>query len=86
MMDGFWGWWGAGAFFMLFCMVAMAWMMMGHGAHGSHTGQSYGQRVGGAERILADRLARGEIEIDEYERRLSALRQTELDRTEEVAP
>jgi putative membrane protein len=69
---------------MVICMAAMAWMMMGHG-HGSHTSGSHGHRPGGAQRILAERLARGEIDIDEYERRLTALRQAgELDRTEEV--
>ena len=86
MMDG-WGWWGPGVFFRVFCMVMMAWMMMGHGhgADGSHTSESYGHKPGEAERILAERLARGEIDVDEYERRLSALRgTTALDETEEV--
>ena len=78
-----WGWWGPGVFFMLICMVAMAWMMMGHGhgGHGSRTGE--GRGGGTAKRILADRLARGEIDIDEYERRLAALQRTgDLDQIE----
>jgi uncharacterized membrane protein len=65
-------------------MAALAWMTMGHG-HGSHTRRSHGHRPGGAQRILAERSVRGEIDIDEYDRRLTALRQAgELDRTEEV--
>jgi putative membrane protein len=81
-MWGSWGWWGPGVVFMVFCMGMMMWMMMshGHGSHGSHTGESHGPD--GAERILAERLARGEIDIEEYERRLAALQRTsELDRT-----
>jgi len=73
MMMSSWGWWGPGVFFMIFCMGMMMWMMMSHG-HGSHTGESHGP--GGAERILAERLARGEIDIEEYERRLAELRRT----------
>jgi putative membrane protein len=72
---------------MIICMVLMMRMMgHGHGSHGVHSGEgeSHGQR-GGAERILAERLARGEIDIDEYERRLAALRATtNLGRTKEV--
>lgn len=65
-------------------MAALAWMTMGHG-HGSHTRGSHGLRPDGTQRILAERLARGEIDMDEYNRRLSALRQAgEFDRTEQV--
>ena len=80
MMSGSWGWWGPGVIFMLFCMGMMMWMMMshGHGSHGSHTGES----PRGAERILAERLARGEIDTEEYERRLVAIRRSrETERT-----
>ena len=35
---------------------------------------SPGSPAGDAERVLADRLARGEIDTDEYERRLHTLR------------
>lgn len=51
-------------------MAAMARMTMGHG-HGSHTRGSHGHRPDGAQHILAERLARGAIDIDEYERRLT---------------
>jgi putative membrane protein len=60
----------------------MMWMMMshGHGSHGSHTAEPRGPA--GAERILAERLARGEIDTEEYERRRAALQRTrELDQT-----
>jgi putative membrane protein len=75
MMSGSWGWWGPGVVFMVFCMGMMMWMMMSHGgSHGSHTGETHGSP--GAERILAERLARGEIDIEEYERLLAELQQT----------
>lgn len=92
MMDDSWSWWAPGALFMVICMVAMAWMMMGHGGHGGHgshsspTEDSHGPTSGGAEGILAERLARGHIDLDEYERHLTALRQSQLDRTEELGP
>ena len=77
--DGSWGhgWWWSGlvmALFMAFCVVMMV-RMMGHGAHGSHTmGSSSGPGRDMPEHTLASRLASGEIDIDEYERRLAALR------------
>lgn len=43
------------------------------GSH--HTPQHPGPRLS-AEEILAERLARGEIEVDDYHRRLEALKQT----------
>lgn len=77
MMWG-WGagwWWLVGAGFMVICMVMMARMMggMGHGhsGHGSHG------RSDDPERTLANRLARGEINVEEYERLLAALRRTD---------
>jgi putative membrane protein len=70
---------------MILCMVMMGRMMghgHGHGSHGTHGGGASGQGSGGAERILAERLARGEIDIEEYERRLAVLQRTsEGDRT-----
>jgi uncharacterized membrane protein len=59
-----WGW--AGALLAVICMVVMA-RMMGHGGHSGH--RSHGSRHGGAgaaERTLANRLASGEIDVDEY--------------------
>ena len=89
-------WLAPAALLMVLCMAAMAGMMMGHGhghprdhvqGHDFYTSESHGHRSGTDEHILAERLARGEIDVDDYERRLSALRRThELDRTWEVAP
>jgi hypothetical protein len=51
------------------------------GSHETHGGRTAGDGSG-AERILAERLARGEIDIAEYERRLAVLQPTkEMDRT-----
>ena len=90
MGDGSWMWWGPGIFFMILCMVLMMSMMGSHGSHGSggsgssHGDESNGHASAGPERILAERLARGEIDVDEYERRLRVLKQSsELDRTKE---
>ena len=64
-----------GAAFMVFCMVMMVRMMgMGHSDHGGESGHA-GPRWGdGPERTLADRLAKGEIDVEEYERLLEAMR------------
>lgn len=82
MMSGSWGWWGPGVIVMFLCVGMMMWMMMSHdhGSHGSHTRESHGSA--GAERILAERLARGEIETEEYERRVAVIRRSrETERT-----
>ena len=74
MMWG-WGagwWWLVGAGFMVICMVIMG-RMMGH-AHSGHGGHG---RSDDPERTLADRLARGEIDVEEYERLLETLRRTD---------
>ena len=75
------GWWLFGAVFMIVCMVMMARMMMGHGMMGrgmsgpqSEESEHSGRNT--AERILADRLARGDIDVEEYERRQAALKRT----------
>ena len=71
-VDASWGWWLA-PLLIVACMFMMG-SMMGHGHHhGSHASRENRQGPG-AERILAERLARGEIDIDEYERRLAVLR------------
>jgi putative membrane protein len=76
MMQG-WGagWWLVGAVFMVFCMVMMVRMMgMGHWGHGGDSGHG---GTNEAERTLANRLAKGEIDVEEYERLLEALRRTD---------
>ena len=69
------GWWIFGALFMIVCMVVMARMMMGHGDHGDHAGTH--REPDTAEQTLDNRLARGEIDIEEYERLRQALRRTD---------
>jgi putative membrane protein len=77
------GWWFLAIPLMVVCMFMMMRMMgHGHGGHGAHTGEPPAHRSGGPERILAERLARGEIDVEEYERRLEALHPTsDLGRT-----
>lgn len=79
------GWWWVT--FMVVCMALMMLMMVSGGFRGSRwlswCGLG-GRRQRGPQRpeqTLADRLARGEIDVDEYERRLTAVRgASELDR------
>lgn len=79
--DGSWGhgWWWPGlivmAVFMIICMVMMA-RMMSHGVSRSHNARSEHPRRDVPERTLANRLASGEIDVDEYERLLDALQRT----------
>ena len=77
-------WWWPGllimAAFMVLCMVMMV-RMMSHGGHRSSAGAAPQDRPDTPERTLADRLARGEIDTEEYHRRLGALQgRSELDR------
>jgi putative membrane protein len=82
--NGSWGgggWWLFGGIFMLFCMWMMFRMMSHGGRHGSHghhgfdTGYQRERGSGRPEQILAERFARGEIDVEEYDRRLGVLRQ-----------
>jgi uncharacterized membrane protein len=76
--DGSWGhgWWWPGlivmAVFMIICMVMMA-RMMSHGMSRSHHANPRHPGHDAPERTLANRLASGEIDIDEYERLSDAL-------------
>jgi len=63
------------AVFMIICMAMMA-HMMSRGMPGSRFGNAEQRRPGGPERTLANRLASGEIDVEEYQRRLDALQQT----------
>lgn len=69
------GWWLLGAVFMVICMLMMGRMMggMGHG----HSGHGEHGSPDDPERTLANRLASGEIDIEEYHRLLEALRHTD---------
>jgi len=71
MMWGGSGWWWVGAVLVVVCMVMML-RMMSHG-HSGHDRSTHDGRTG-PERKLADRLASGEIDVDEYERLLEVLR------------
>jgi putative membrane protein len=72
------GWWLVGAVFMVICMVMMGrmmgGMMMGHG-HSAQSGHGHDGNEE-PERTLADRLAKGEIDVEEYNRLLETLRRT----------
>jgi hypothetical protein len=72
--------WGFGGLMFVVCIGFMIWMMMGHGGHGTmgHDmmgghGDAENPRTDTPERILANRLASGEIDVDEYDLRLKAL-------------
>ena len=84
MWNGAWFWLGPCLLLMVVCAVIMM-RMMGHGTHGTHgplQGTPGGRRAGEAEQILADRLARGDIDIEQYERRLETLQRTREQRKE----
>ena len=68
-------WWPFGAVFMIVCMVMMFRMMGACGMSGSRSYESERERPD-AERILANRLASGEIDVEEYERLRDALHRT----------
>jgi putative membrane protein len=76
------GWWWLALPLLMLCMVMMH---DGHTSHRARNGERPAQRTGGAERLLGERLVRGEIDNDEYESRVAALRSAAgLGRTEEV--
>ena len=68
--------WGVGIFFMVIFMAVMMWMMMGHGMFGSRGRESERQTRDTPERTLDNRFARGEIDVDEYQRRRAELQRT----------
>lgn len=68
-----WGWWFPGIFIMAFCVVMMVLMMGHHGSHGSGTHETGRHGRDAAERTLDNRLASGEIDVDEYKRLRDAL-------------
>jgi putative membrane protein len=69
MLGWHWSWWAWSL--MTVAMVAgwgaVLWLLAGLG----HPDPP--QEEDGAEGVLADRLARGEIDVDEYQRRIDAL-------------
>jgi putative membrane protein len=71
-MDGFgWGMMGMGWLMILIVGGLVVWAVVYTGSRSSSPSESSGTS---AERILADRFARGEIDTDEYKERLEELR------------
>ena len=70
------GWWFFGAVMMVICVILMGRMMLGHGPSSEQGHPSQNEGAAPEDR-LAERLASGEIDVDEYERRLDALRRTD---------
>ena len=66
---------GAGWSMILFA-VALPFLLIGIGLVVAEFRRAPGMPEADAERVLADRLARGEIETEEYEQRLRTLRAT----------
>ena len=75
--EGSWAWSWLAVPLMVVLVLMTGRMMLGRGhrhcADSGDTGDPAGRRSGGAERILAEQLARGDIDIDDYELRLGAL-------------
>lgn len=71
MMGWHWSWWAwtVMTLAMLAGWGALFWLIAGLGH------DRRGQVVDDPERTLADRLARGDIQVEEYQRRVDALRQ-----------
>ena len=79
-----WGWdgagWGWGLAMMLFMVVfwgAVIWLIVALARGGMRNWSQKGARD--AEQVLASRFASGEIDEDEYRKRLAVLRQSEHD-------
>ncbi|MFD9127187.1 SHOCT domain-containing protein [Kitasatospora sp. NPDC059571] len=80
---GGWGWVLPGITMLLFALVLVALLVLlwrvlarGGGRGGGPPAPHWGSApASGAEQLLAERLARGEIEVDEYRMRLAALRE-----------
>ena len=72
MWDWHGGWWWLtmGPVMALFWALVI-WLLVSYARPG---GRGDGSRSGDAERILAERYARGELDGDEYRRRLEDLR------------
>jgi putative membrane protein len=69
MMDGMGGWWmGAGSLVFILLLVVALLLVRQHDEPRNR------ERSRGATDILAERFARGEIDEDEYQSKLSALK------------
>lgn len=88
-MDGGAWWWIPMMLVMIAFWGAIIWLVVGlirrpnHGFHSAETGfnaapPALSPRVPTGQEILAERLARGEIEPDEYRQRMEVLKDTTL--------
>ncbi|MDH6193999.1 putative membrane protein [Mycobacterium frederiksbergense] len=79
MWDGGYGGWGwivtAGVLTLLFAVVIIGIVLAVRYLSGEHRGVAGAPQTRGAEDVLGERLARGEIDDDEYRRRMTALRE-----------
>jgi putative membrane protein len=76
MHDGGWGWWwllSLGVMLMLIALVVVLVVRITSPSQPRTPSAGLPPRTS-AEKVLADRMARGEIDTDEYRQRLSALR------------
>ncbi|MFD8637735.1 SHOCT domain-containing protein [Streptomyces sp. NPDC059533] len=72
---GGWGWIAMSLSMVLLVALAIAGVvLLLRGVDRSSSGQVQPPAAPSAEQVLADRFARGEIDEEEYERRLTALR------------
>jgi len=79
MWNGGWGWIGwiitAVVLVLIFAALIAAVVFAIRYLSGGHRGLGGSQRARGAEDVLAERFARGEIDADEYRQRVTLLRE-----------
>jgi putative membrane protein len=75
MMSGYW-WAGVFGMVLVVLVALSAWTIVGSTPLDAERSKQGAQQHESAEVVLAERLARGEIDIDEYHRRLEALKGT----------
>ncbi|PWI20744.1 hypothetical protein DI272_29850 [Streptomyces sp. Act143] len=78
-----WGWFAMSAGMIVFwaLLIALGVLLFRALARTDHTGATTGTPYSRPEELLAERFARGEIDEDEYHRRLTVLRGRTGDRT-----
>ncbi|MFE1443525.1 SHOCT domain-containing protein [Streptomyces sp. NPDC058739] len=78
-----WGWFAMSASMVLFwvLIITIGALLLRALTRAGDTGTRPGTRAATAEELLAERFARGEIDEDEYNRRLTVLRTRADDRT-----
>lgn len=70
MMDGVNGWWMGAGGLVFIALVSLVIVLVSRGTAVGHEHR----RAGSAEDVLAERLARGDIDEEEYRKRREALR------------